>query len=361
MENRPSIPSHAGAAAFSSGSGSRPEEAREVSRATWIGVWVNAALAVLKAAAGLTSGSRALMADAVHTLSDLATDAAILIGVRYWCAPADAEHQHGHRKIEALVTLGIGLILAAAGIGMGWQAAAGLAPGGQAPGHFPGMGAAGFALSAALVSLVAKEWLYRWTAAKGLALGSSALVANAWHHRSDALSSIPPALAMAGSGLAAAFGRNLRFLDDLGALVVCVLLLQAAWNVVCPTLSALLDAGADRRFSLAVREAILATPGVAGTHRLRTRSLGSRAAAVDLHIAVDPRLTVQEGHDIAADVKYRVLGLPPTAGARAVDVLVHVEPDGPEWKDVSPPSRHPPESAEEQDGSVVVQGEQERQ
>ncbi|MDR3077587.1 MAG: cation diffusion facilitator family transporter [Planctomycetota bacterium] len=337
MENRQPVPSRTDTRMFFASADASPALAREVSRVTWTGLAVNAVLAVLKAAAGLASGSHALLADAVHTLSDLATDAAILVGVRYWCAPADADHPHGHRKIEALVTFGIGLILAAAGLGMGWRAAAGLAPGGRPPPPPAGMNAiACFALATALLSIAGKEWLYRWTAARGLTLGSSAVMANAWHHRSDAFSSIPPALAIAGSGLAGHFGRNLWFLDELGALVVCVLLLQAAWGVVYPTLAALIDAGADRRLSLAIREAILATPKVAGTHHIRTRSLGNRAVAVDLHIAVDPRLTVREGHDIAADVKYRVLGLAPTAGAQAVDVLVHVEPDGPEWAE-----RHP--------------------
>ncbi|MDR1519646.1 MAG: cation diffusion facilitator family transporter [Planctomycetota bacterium] len=327
---RTGLSGHSGSKGFRRFSAPSAALAREVSRVTWMGLGVNAGLAALKGAAGFASGSHALLADAVHTISDLATDAAILIGVRYWYAPADAQHPHGHQKIETLVTFAIGLSLAAVGAGLGWAAAGGLVrrAAWSDAARPPELGAAGwFALAAALLSIASKEMLYHWTAARGMALGSPAVIANAWHHRSDALSSIPPALAIAASGLAADLGHDWRFLDNIGALVVCVLLIQAAWDVIKPALSVLIDAGADRRLSAAIHREILETPGVAGAHHVRTRAIGAGAVEVDLHIAVDPGLTVREGHAIAASVTRRVLGLPPAKGGiRAVDVMVHVDP-----------------------------------
>lgn len=301
---------------------------REVSRVTWVGVFVNVVLAILKMAGGLLASSTALLADAVHTISDLATDAVILVGVRYWSAPADADHPHGHRKIETLITLGIGLALALVGLGLGYEAAAKLAKTVIGKAEAPGLtlgSAAVVAFLAAVLSIVAKEFLYRWTVAKGVEIGSSAVVANAWHHRSDALSSIPPALAISGEAIGTHFGYDLWYLDPIGTLVVCVMLLQAAWEVVQPTLAALLDRSADRKLCSAIRKTVLDTPGVIGAHRIRTRVIGMDAVAVDLHVTVYRDLPVHEGHAIASKVKYRILDLE-VESARAVDVMVHVEP-----------------------------------
>lgn len=316
---------------------------REISRVTWVGVWVNVVLALLKGAGGILSGSKVLMADAVHTVSDLATDAAILVGVRYWSAPADVHHPHGHRKIETLITMAIGMALAAVGLGMGYDAVSTLASalGGEERGTpLSGKEFAGWlGLGAAATSIVAKELLYRWTSKKGVALGSSAVVANAWHHRSDAISSIPALIAIGGEELGARLGYNLWYLDPLGTVVVCFMLLQAAWEVVEPTLGALLDASADRKMCAAIRETVLSTKGVIDTHRIRTRVICSDAVAVDLHITVDRHLSVERGHAIASDVKYRILGLRPGKSARAVDVLVHVEPADPAERRLPGPGR----------------------
>lgn len=308
---------------------------REVSRVAWVGVWINIVLALLKTAGGLVAGSRALLADAVHTVSDLATDAAILVGVRYWSAPADVDHPHGHRKIETLITMAIGIALALVGLGMGWEAVANLVRAVARGKEGAPEGAAGDAFSwlafgAALASIVVKELLYRWTAAKGVRLGSSALIANAWHHRSDALSSIPPLLSIGGAEVGRRLGHDLWFLDPVGTVVVCFMLLQAAWEVTRPTLAALLDSSADRQLCSAIRKTVLATRGVIDAHRIRTRVICSNAVAVDLHVTVDKDLSVERGHAIATDVKNRLLALQvDSVSTRAVDVLVHVEPGDP--------------------------------
>ncbi len=309
------------------------EPVSQVTRVTWAGMGVNIALALAKSAAGLLAQSHVLLADAAHTVSDLATDAAILVGVRFWSAPADAEHPHGHRKIETLITLGIGIALALVGLGLGYEAVAHLASAlaGHAPGRPPEAGTpVGWALYAALAtagaSIAIKEWLYRWTAAKGAELGSSALCANAWHHRSDALSSIPPLLAIGGEAAGARLGFDVWYLDPVGTIVVCVMLLQAAWDVTRPTLGALLDASADRRMCSAIRRTVLTTSGVIDTHKIRTRVLCSNTVAVDLHITVDKNLSVESGHTIATEVTRRLQALAIEDCPRAVDVIVHVEP-----------------------------------
>ncbi len=301
----------------------------EVSRVTWVGVAVNIFLAIAKGTAGFAAGATALIADAAHTVSDLVSDAVVLIGVKFWCAPADAEHPHGHRKIETMITLGIGIALAVVGLGMGYRAVINLGStitGVAEREHVDFNLATVLAFCAAIVSLIAKELLYRWTAAKGVELQSSAVVANAWHHRSDAFSSIPPALSIGGGAVGAWLGYDLWFLDPIGTLIVCVMLLQAAWEVCRPTMGTLVDASADRTLCSAIRKTILSTPGVLDTHKIRTRCIGPNAVAVDLHILVPGKLTATEGHDIATLVKKRVLALKIEDRHHPVDVMVHVEP-----------------------------------
>ncbi len=332
---------------FTASGGDRPPRVREISRVTWVGAAANIALITLKAAGGLLAGSTALLADGVHSLSDLATDVAVLVGVRYWSAPADASHPHGHRKIESIITVCIGAALAAIGLGLAWEAVAALSAafaGGGGAGGAQRLAPAGspaywLALAAAALSIVTKEMLYRWTARKGAELGSPALVANACHHRSDAASSVPPLLVLAGDAAGGRMGVSLWFLDPVGTIAVCVMLLQAAWAVAHPELAALLDSSADRRLCSDIRKATLGTRGVIDAHRIRTRVICSNAAAVDLHIVVDRNLSVERGHGIASEVERRILALGPPGGkgTRAVDVVVHVEPGEPRGLPGPPP------------------------
>ena len=295
-----------------------------ISRVTWVGMAVNVALAVLKLAAGVMGKSHALVADAAHTLSDLATDAAILIGVRYWCEPADEMHPHGHAKIETVVTAAIGLALAAVGVGLGYEAVAAVTHAvlAREEGQTAAPSILWVGFGAAVLSIICKEFLYRWTVKWGRALKSSALVANAWHHRSDALSSIPPALAIGGWVVGSWFGRDLWFLDPIGAVVVCAMLLHAAWGVVKPALQSLLDAGADRKTCDEIERIILDTPDVLGAHRIRSRYAGPNAVEVDFHLLVEGSLSVVEGHAIAKRVKARLLA----SNLAMIDVVIHVEP-----------------------------------
>ncbi len=274
------------------------------------GAAVNLLLSLLKAGVGVMSGSQALVADAVHSLSDLATDFAVLFGAPYWSAPADEDHPYGHGRIETAITVFIGAALGVVGIGLGYKAIMTIA---QHHGNAPGWTAFG----AALVSIIVKEALYQWTMRVGKRVRSSAVVANAWHHRSDSLSSIPVAVAVLGTKIY----PQLTFLDHLATLVVGIFILQAAWMILWPAMNQLVDRGATEEEQRQLRELVSKIPGVHDLHALRTRHIGP-GLQVDLHVLVDPDLSVREGHVIAGKVKKQLVDGHPDV----VDVLIHIEP-----------------------------------
>jgi cation diffusion facilitator family transporter len=281
----------------------------EIRFAGWIGLVVNLLLTATKLAAGILGHSQAVVADAIHSLTDIITDLALIFGVRYWSAPADEKHPHGHRRFENLVTVFIGLTVAAAAVGIGWDAARSLGR----PSHPP----TSIALGAALLSIVVKEVLYRWTATVGKKTRSSALIANAWHHRTDALSSIPVAAAVA----VAQFNHSLAIVDRLGAMVVAVFILHASFRIIHPALDKLVDTGAPEAQCRTLERLALDVEGVRAAHALRTRYVGS-VLAVDLHVEVDGNLSVAEGFTIARQVKSGLL----KHGPDVADVVVQIEP-----------------------------------
>ena len=203
-------------------------------RVTWIGFWINLFLSGFKILAGFMGNSRAVIADGVHSLSDLITDLAIIIGVRFWTAPPDAEHEYGHKRLESLISLSIGIVLAIAGIGIALDAVGRI-------GHQQGERVGSLlALFAALLSAFSKELLYRWTKKKAVELKSDALEANAWDHRSDALSSLPIAAAVAVSMWFPAFA----IVDLIGAILVAIFILDASCAICKGAFHILLDGGA---------------------------------------------------------------------------------------------------------------------
>jgi cation diffusion facilitator family transporter len=281
-----------------------------VRRVTRWGLTANILLSMLKLSAGFWSSSQAVIADGVHSLSDCITDLAILVGVRYWSEPPDTQHPYGHQRIETLVTIFIGLVLAVAALGMMYDAI--LSFDGPRSGP-PGI----TALVVAVFSIVAKEGLYRWTKSKGTRIKSSALIANAWHQRSDALSSIPVAIAVA----AARINPDLRFLDGVGALLVCLFILYAAWNIIAPGIGQLVDRGATNTELEKIRILALEPKSVLDVHKIRTRYSGL-GLHVDLHVLVDGAMSVHDGHEVAGLVKATLLAKAPNV----VDVVVHIEP-----------------------------------
>jgi len=247
----------------------------------------------------------------VHSLSDLSTDVAILVGVRYWDRPADETHPHGHRRIETLVTLAIGLSLAAVAAGLLLAAVRRLADGSFAvPTALP--------LFAAVVSMLSKEILYRWTAGHGRRIRSMPLIANAWHHRSDALSSLPAVAAVAAS----VSMPRLAFLDSVGTVAVSLFVFHAAIGILRPALAKLVDSGADAVTYGRIVSIAQTTDGVRDVHSVRSRYVGCSSLSVDMHIEVPADMTIKEGHDISELVKRRLLA----EEDEVVDVVVHLEP-----------------------------------
>jgi cation diffusion facilitator family transporter len=233
----------------------------------------------------------------------------VLFSVRHWTAPADEDHPYGHGKIEALVTLFIALALVAVAYGLGSHAVRSFLAGGTSSPGLP-------ALFCALVSIFAKEWIFRWTRRVARSVNSQALEANAWHHRSDAISSIPVAVAIA----AAHFFPSLSWTDAAGALVVSLFIIRVAWEIASPALQELIDADIGDKASV-VAEIAQGVPGVLTVHKVRVRRYGG-AFAADLHVHVDGSLSVAEGHAIGHAVSDALTD----SGIGVTDAVVHVEP-----------------------------------
>jgi len=286
---------------------------RSIRRITWIGIAGNVSIAILKFALGIIGSSQALVADAVHSLSDLVTDFAILIGVRFWSPPPDESHPYGHGRIEAMVTVGIGLAIAVVALGIAYRGLETILSGDyQQP--------ALIAVAGAVASIFVKEILYQWTVHVGRRARSSALLANAWHHRSDALSSIPVALAVA----AAAWRPDWAIVDALGAIVVGGFVLYVAWKILAPALMELSDGSAPLHMCREIEGLALEVPGIQGVHRVRTRHLGP-LIHVDLHAVVNGDVTLTVAHDAAEAVRRNVKERIP----EVADVLVHLDPSPP--------------------------------
>ena len=283
---------------------------RMVRRVTLAGILANVLIAAAKAVAGVMSSSQALVADAVHSASDLVTDLVVVFSVRYWVAPADEDHPYGHGKIEALVTLVISAALVFAAWELASNAVMSLVRGNSDA--TPGV----VALAVALGSVVLKEIVFVATRAVARRVKSTALEANAWHHRSDALSSIPVAAAVAVVWLF----PSLWWVDAVGALVVSAFVLHVAWKLAKPALQELTDAQIGSKAD-AVAAVARGVAGVKGVHKPRARRYGSSFQA-DIHIQVDGGLSVAEGHAIGHAVKEAVVN----ADLDVDDIVVHVEP-----------------------------------
>jgi len=288
----------------------KPEMVHQINRVTWVGFAVNLGLSILKFLAGYFGSSQAVIADAVHSLSDMSTDVAILLGVKYWTAPADEKHPYGHHRIETMITVFIGLALLAVAVGLAYNAIVTIR---DDDARQPGV----IALVAAVISIFSKEILFRWTIKIGQQVKSTAVVANAWHHRSDALSSIPAAIAVA----VALVYPNLAFVDHIGALVVSVFILIVAWNITSQALNVLADRGAAQKETEEIYGIAMRVEHVQAVHAIRTRQLGS-SLHVDLHVKVDPNMSVKAGHDVSEIVKHELIA----RGPNVIDVVVHLEP-----------------------------------
>ena len=270
----------------------------EIARVTLAGSVVNLLLVGLKAVAGVAGHSAAMVSDAVHSLSDFITDIVVLVFVRVSARPQDEGHDYGHGKFETLATLLIGLALAAAAVGIVVSGAGKLARWLQGE-DLPAPGK--LALWAALVSIVAKELLFQYTRFKGRNLQSKALEANAWHHRSDALSSIGAAVGIGGAIL---LGDRWTVLDPLASIVVGAMLVKVAWDLLGPSFGELTDSSLPAETEQEMIDLIREVPGVEDPHNLRTRRVGNRIVA-EVHIRLDGSQTLSEAHEKATEVELR--------------------------------------------------------
>lgn len=287
----------------------------QIAKVTLTGSVVNLLLVVLKAVAGIAGHSAAMISDAVHSLSDFVTDIVVLVFVRISAQPRDEGHDYGHGKFETMATLFIGLALAAAAIGIVVSGASKLARWMQGE-DLPSPGV--MALWAALISIVAKEALYQYTRIKGRKLDSKALEANAWHHRSDALSSIGAAIGIGGAIL---LGNRWTVLDPIASIVVGLMLVKVAWDLLGPSFGELTDSSLPKEAEAEMLALFRGIDGVQDPHNLRTRRVGNRIVA-EVHIRLDGRQTLAEAHEKATEVERRFKA----RFGQQSHIVVHMEP-----------------------------------
>jgi cation diffusion facilitator family transporter len=277
--------------------------ARAATRSTWVSVAVNLTLTCLQLLAGWLTRSQGLIADGIHSLSDLVADAVVLVASHESRKDADAEHPYGHHRYENAASLALGLLLLAVGAGMLWSAIVKL----ESPESVPPVHIA--ALWVALAALVAKELLFRYMLKVAEQVKSSMLVANAWHARSDAASSLVVGLGIGGNLL------GYPLLDPIAALIVGLMVMRMGWRFGWDAMNDLVDRAGDDAEVQAITQTLLSTPGVIHAHDIRTRKMGDMLL-VDVHLEVDANITVEQGHNIAKVLsRHRVLNL-----------MTHVDP-----------------------------------
>lgn len=282
---------------------------KKIRNITVVGLILNISLTVAKAVGGILFHSQSLVADAVHSCSDLVTDFAVLVGVKYWNAPPDECHPYGHGRIETIISAAIGVILVGVALGLLRDAVLTIKSGEYA---VPGMAA----FWIAVFSVFSKEILFRMTVAVARTCSSTALEANAAHHRSDALSSIPVALAVVISNIFPQF----KYVDQIGAIIVSAFIIYSAWQIIKPAIDELCDAG-DHNVGEKIRDIAKKYPQITSIHLIRTRRVGKTTTG-DLHIMVDPDMTVRESHHIAHLLKSEIL----SENGEIADITIHVEP-----------------------------------
>jgi cation diffusion facilitator family transporter len=284
------------------------ERAAAASRSTWVSVVVNLLLTVTQIAVGILSRSQGLVADGIHSLSDLVADFVVLLASHHSKKDADEQHPYGHQRFETAASLALGALLLAVGAGMLWSAVHKInAPETVQEVHV-------IALWVALGALLAKEMLFRYMLSVAKRVKSGMLVANAWHARSDAASSLVVSLGIVGN-LA-----GYPILDPIAALIVGLMVARMGWGFGWDALHDLMDRSVDEQEVEAIRRTLVETPGVSEVHDVRTRKMGDMIV-VDAHIEVDASITVEEGHDIAVRARQRVL-----QRHRVLNLMTHVDP-----------------------------------
>lgn len=296
------------------------QQVAEARRITWVGFWVNAFLGVIKVVGGILGRSSALVADGIHSFSDFLSDIIVIVMVGVARRAPDGSHQFGHGKYETLATLLLGLMLVIVAIGIfadGVSQVVEVAHGKILPKPLP------IALVILIISIVSKEWLYWATLRVGKRIHSQAVITNAWHHRTDSFSSIATLVGVGGSML---LGEQWRVLDPVAAMIVAIFIVTVGIKAIGPSLSELLGSSLSEELQIKIREAIVDTEGVIQYHDLRTSRSG-QDCIIEVHVKVDPKLTVGQGEKIADKIEenIRCVILPSNAITN-----IHIEPYHPE-------------------------------
>ena len=294
---------------------SHQSEKQKIYTTTIIGSIANFLLVLLKFVAGFIGNSAAMIADAVHSLSDFVTDVIVIVFVRFAHKPKDELYAYGYGKYETLATAIIGVLLFIVGSGIlwdgGWKIYHYFADGTLPEPHI-------IAFYMALVSIAVKELLYRYTAAVGRAVKSQVVVANAWHHRSDAMSSIGTAV---GIGGAIFFGDGFEILDPVAAIVVSFFIMKVAIQLIIPSLGELLEKSLPEEVQEQIRQIILSYPGVSEPHHLRTRRIGN-TYAIDVHLRMDGDMPLRIAHDHVSAIERKIRA----AFGMQTHISIHLEP-----------------------------------
>ncbi|HPE78786.1 MAG TPA: cation diffusion facilitator family transporter [Gammaproteobacteria bacterium] len=287
----------------------RTARGRDTRRVAVVSAVVNLLLAGLQVVIGLIANSAALVADGIHTTSDLLSDILVWVAARHASLAPDEDHPYGHGRFETAATLGLGILLALVGLGIVWAGAERMLESDRPP---PGQ----LAIAVAALGILAKEALYWYTMAAARRLKSDMLRANAWHHRSDAISSVVVLVGVAGAVL------GFSYLDALAAVVVGLMVARIGWDLGWRALTELVDTALDEDEVSEAKRVIMGIDGVRSVHMLRTRRHGPDASA-DVHVQVAPRLSVSEGHMISQAVEDRVIERIDSI----TDVTVHIDPE----------------------------------
>ena len=287
---------------------SNTERAAAASRSTWVSVGVNICLSLIQISIGIVAKSQGLIADGIHSLSDLIADFVVLFANHHSKKDADEDHPYGHQRFENAASFILGLILIIVGLGMVWTAVLKL----NAPGTIAQVQSV--ALWVAVIALCTKELLFRYMLAIAKRIKSSMLIANAWHARSDAASSFVVGVGIVGN-LA-----GYPILDPIAALIVGLMIVKMGWGFAWDALNDLMDRAIDTIELDAIRATLLETSGVSGVHDLRARKMGDMIVA-DVHLEVEASLTVEAGHDIAVNARSRVL-----EHHRVLNLMTHIDP-----------------------------------
>ena len=287
-----------------------PSPVQKKKTVTLVAALANLGLAIGKTVCGIIAHSEALVADGIHSLSDLLTDIITIIAVKIAAQDADSDHPYGHARFETLATVILGMILMTAGAGILVSAVDRL----QHPESLSTPG--NLALMMTLISILVNEWLYHYTMRIARSTHSQLMKANAWHHRSDSISSLVVLIGL----IASQFGYG--FADAIAAGIVAVMVANIGYRLIVSSIMELVDTALPVKLVSELRSAILQTDGVSGLHRLRTRRMGPSALA-DVHIMVNPRISVSEGHLIAVKVRNKLRD----EFEELADVLVHIDPE----------------------------------